>query len=58
MKHAEVISKNDEQRLWESGTLGVSEPKSLQNAVFYTVGKMLCLRGGVEHQALKLSQLQ
>ena len=26
--------------------------------MFYTVGKMLCLRGGVEHRALKLSQLQ
>ena len=58
MKHAEVISKNDEQRLWESGVMGVDDPKALQNAVFYTVGKMLCLRGGVEHLALKLSQLQ
>ena len=43
VKHAEVFSKEDEWRLWESGTLGVSDPKSLQNAVFYTVGKMLCL---------------
>ena len=47
MKHAEDISKNDDQRLWESGVMGVSDPKALQNAVFYTVGKMLCLRGGV-----------
>ena len=38
--------------------MGVSDPKSLQNAVFYTVGKMLCLRGGVEHRSLKLSQFQ
>ena len=29
-----------------------------QNAVFYTVGKMLCLRGGVEHRSLKISQFQ
>ena len=57
VKHAEVISKSDEQRLWESGVMGVNDPKALQNAVFYTVGKMLCLRGGVEHRALKLSQL-
>ena len=34
------------------------DPKALQNVVFYTVGKMLCLGGGVEHRALKLSQLQ
>ena len=58
IKHAEVFSKDDELRLWDSGSLGVSNPKSLQNGVFYTVGKMLCLRGGVEHRALKLSQLQ
>ena len=58
VKHAEIISKNDEQRLWESGLMGVSDPRALQNAVFYAVGKMFCLRGGVEHRALKLSQLQ
>ena len=57
MKHAEIISKNDEQRLWESGVMGVSDPRALQNAVLYAVGKMFCLRGGVEHRALKLSQL-
>ena len=38
--------------------LGVADPKSLQNAVFYTLGKMLCLRGGLEHRSLKLSQLE
>ena len=58
VNHTEVISVEEEQKLWESGVLGVSNPLSLQNAVFYTIGKMLCLRGGVEHRALKLSQLQ
>ena len=58
VNHTEVISIEEEQKLWESGVLGVSNPLSLQNAVFYTIGKMLCLRGGVEHRALKLSQLQ
>ena len=58
VNHAEVISKQEENKLWESGVLGDSDPKSLQNAVFYTVGKMLCLRGGVEHRSLKLSQFQ
>jgi hypothetical protein len=58
VKQSEVISKEEEQRLWESGFLGVADPKSLQNAVFYTLGKMLCLRGGMEHRLLKLSQLE
>ena len=26
--------------------------------MFYTLGKTLCLRGGIEHRALKLTQLQ
>ena len=58
MKQSEVISEVEEQKLWESGVLGVADPKSLQNAVFYTLGKMLCLRGGMEHRSLKLSQLE
>ncbi len=33
-------------------------PTGLQNAVFYAIGKTFCLRGGQEHRALKLSQLQ
>ena len=41
-----------------SGVLSLSTLKSLQNAAFYTVGKILCLRGGVEHRVLKLSQLK
>ena len=58
VNHADVISKQEENKLWESGVLGDSEPKSLQNKVFYTFGKMLCSRGGVEHRSLKLSQFQ
>ena len=42
-KQSEVISKEEEQRLWESGVLGMADPKSLQTAVFYILGKMLCL---------------
>ena len=33
-------------------------PKPLQNAAFFMTGKMFCLRGGVEHRALKLSLLK
>ena len=54
MKHASIIS-TEEEALWEQGILGCDNPKSLLRAVFYLNGK---LRGGSEHQNLKLSQLQ
>ena len=58
VKSADVFTEEDEQLLWRSGILSLKDPKSLQNAAFYTVGKMFCLRGGVEHRALKLSQFK
>ena len=58
VKQTDTISKDEEKRLWKSGVLGDGDPKSLQNAVFYALGKTLCLRGGIEHRALKLSQLE
>ena len=58
VQHTEVITTEEENRLWESGVVGVNSPKSLLNAVFYCNGKGFCLRGGEEHRGLKLSQLQ
>ena len=58
VKHAEVITTDEEDQLWESGVLNVTTPRGLQNAVFFTIGKLFCLRGGKEHRALKLSQLK
>ena len=49
VKSAEVITKQEENQLRESGELGTKHPKALQNAVFYYNGKSFCLRGGVEH---------
>ena len=34
-KHAEVITKEEEVQLWESGELGMKDPKALKNAVFH-----------------------
>ena len=45
-------------KLWESGVMSQSTPRSLQNAAFYTVGKMFSLRGGAEHRSLKPSQMK
>ncbi len=58
VKHAEIFTKEDEGKLWDSGVLGYSNPKSLQNAAFYVIGKFFALRGGNEHRNLRLSQLR
>ena len=56
--HTETVTKEDEAKLWNSGVMGVTTPKTLQNAAFYGVGKMFALRGGIEHRSLKLTQLK
>ena len=40
------------------GVLGISSPRSLQNAVFYSVAKVFSLRGGVEMRSLSISQIK
>ena len=47
-KHATPLSREDEQKLWQSGVMGTTSPVALQNTVFFVVGKMFCLRGGTE----------
>ena len=34
VRHAEVFTKSNEDKLWETGVLGTDSPKSLLNAVF------------------------
>ena len=38
--------------------MDTTTPTGLQNAAFFVVGKMICLRGGQEHRGLQLSQLK
>ena len=57
VKHASVITKQEENLLWEKGVLGTKSPLSLLRSVFYYNGKSFCLRGGKEHRNLKISQL-
>ena len=54
VKHAEVITKDEENQLWDSGVIGIDSPTSLQNAVFYYNGKNFCLRGGEECRQLMI----
>ena len=55
VKHTEIITNADEEKLWTSGVIGVNTPSSLQNAAFCVVERML---GGVEHRNLKVSQVK
>ena len=55
VQHAEVFTVEEEDKLWETNVCGLNTPTALQNAAFYVVGKIFCLRGGIEHRELKLS---
>ena len=48
----------EEQLLWSTGTIGTHSPLALVRAVFFYVGKTLCLRGGTEQRSLKPSQFR
>ena len=58
VKHVAVIRPDEEEILWNTGTIGDHNPLALQRAVYYYVGKVFCLRGGEEQRGLKLSQLK
>ena len=57
-KTTPVLSKSDEDVLWDSGVINLDNPTGLLNAVFFYNGKNFCLRGGLEHRSLKLSQIK
>ena len=58
VKLATVVTPQEEELIWSTGTIGVRSPLSLQRAVFYYVGKVFCLRGGEEQRSLKISQFK
>ena len=58
VRHATLVTAEEERALWEKGVLGTDCPQSLLRAVFYLNGVNRCLRGGSEHRNLKLSQFQ
>ena len=57
-KHHEPISKQDINKLWETGVLDTKAPKHLLNAMFFTTGLYCCLRGGEEHCSLCFSDFK
>ena len=56
VKHAAVVSPDEEQALWDSKVVDDHDPLALQRAVFFFVGKTFCLSGGQEQHGLKPSQ--
>ena len=58
MRHAAVFSADEEDRLWDSGAIRTYSPQALVRAVFFYLGKTLCLRGGQEQRNLKPSQFR
>ena len=53
-----ALSQTEEDKLWETGVINLDSPTGLLRAVFFYNGKNFCLRGGIEHRNLKISQLQ
>ena len=52
------MSSDEEDKLWETGVIGIDNPLALLRAVFFYNGKNFCLRGGKEQRELKFSQLK
>lgn len=58
VKHADIFTLEEEEKLWSSGSIGTHSPTALVRVVFYSVGKALCLRGGQEQCSLRPSQFE
>lgn len=56
LKHAPVITPEEEDKLWCSGAIEITSPKALGRCIFYYLRKAFCLRGGVEQREHKPSQ--
>ena len=57
-RQAEPITVEEENKLWEKGVLGESDPQTLLDTVLFLCGIHFALRSGQEHRSLKLSQFE
>ena len=58
VKQADPITQEEEEKLWNLGVFGVSDPQALQYTVFFYACKLFGLRGCDEHRDLKCSQFE
>ncbi len=52
-KSADVISLDDEERMWVDGVLGDESPEQLRDTVMYLLGLNLTLCSGDKHRRLR-----
>lgn len=57
-KQAELITEEEEEQLWSTGTLGDHSPIALLNTIFYMCGIYFALRSGQEHRQLRYQPCQ
>ena len=51
-----ILLRSHLKRLWATGAISILNPKALQLAVFFYIGKNFCIRGGEEQRRLGPSQ--
>ncbi len=52
-KSADVITLDDEEKMWADGILGDESPEQLRDTVMYLLGLNLALHGGDKHRKLR-----
>ena len=57
-KSAEVVSRDEEDLLWNTSQLGSENPTQLLNTLFFMNGLHFAIRGGEEHRALEIHQFE
>lgn len=53
---AEVISVDDENKMWQDGILGDANPKQLVETLLFQIGMHFALRAGSEHRNLRVGE--
>jgi hypothetical protein len=57
-RQAEIITEEEEDKLWQTGVLGDKTPKQLGDTVLYMIGLHFALRAGTEHRNLRYDKSQ
>ena len=57
-RHAEPITEQEEDKLWEMGLLGDHSPQVLLDTMIFYNGLYFALRSGREHRQLRLRPCQ